>query len=391
MEDSNKNKDEKINIKLEEIDIDQEGDSYISIHQMIDYDNLQQDSKDFDLHLPKTENVFLNEDMQTESKYSINMLTGDEILDTTRNIHASGSFPYPGGSLLNVSAKNLRKRPFNIEYLFEDKEVFIKIDSIFAFDLSICKICSFSSKKGNLGDIYNHASIHTNKIGTKWTPKNIRINFDYYVCTLCHIRIMKKDDIQIHMQIHKTEMFSNAIVDVKTVQNLKGKKAELHCCEICNAAFTKYLGIFIHLKDHHPEEADDVVEAKYNDNLNPVSSGHSLETPFHNGGTIKQTRHVEVEIDNTGKYIPYGWQRKVYQSSKRGKKGRYMVSYISPFGHSLYAKSGVSKYIEKLESDGITLLVSLEDLNFSILSHKLPKVVHRPKKRRFFFQPTSCN
>ncbi|CAL4189459.1 unnamed protein product, partial [Meganyctiphanes norvegica] len=86
----------------------------------------------------------------------------------------------------------------------------------------------------------------------------------------------------------------------------------------------------------------------------------------------------EVEIDNTGKYIPKGWERKLYRyvgkNARVGKKhGLYKVRYISPNGNSFTGKFQVSEYIKTLESNGITESLNIEKFDFSLSSHNLPK------------------
>merc|ERR1712098_323507 len=79
---------------------------------------------------------------------------------------------------------------------------------------------------------------------------------------------------------------------------------------------------------------------------------------------------IEVDVDNFGKYIPEGWQRKLYKYTRGVLEGRFVIRYISPYGKVLYNKKHVSKYIKLLESEGITELVKVENMDFSCLSYK---------------------
>ena len=91
----------------------------------------------------------------------------------------------------------------------------------------------------------------------------------------------------------------------------------------------------------------------------------------HHGGLYKEvSSKVEADIANNGKYIPLGWQRKVYcrriRCSRSNKSHyRYKVAYISPFGTVLYSNKAASEHIEYLKKNGITLSVNVDELDFS--------------------------
>ncbi|CAL4178235.1 unnamed protein product [Meganyctiphanes norvegica] len=85
---------------------------------------------------------------------------------------------------------------------------------------------------------------------------------------------------------------------------------------------------------------------------------------------------TEIDVDNTGKYIPEGWQRKVYRRFKGartsiGHRPRYQVKYISPLGRSVSCKSDLSEYIKYLQGQGITESVEVDKMDFLIKSHNL--------------------
>ncbi|CAL4117508.1 unnamed protein product [Meganyctiphanes norvegica] len=348
-------------IKLEEIDIDHNEDSYFSPNQIIDNIKIEKNSNDLGLELPKTE-VFCPRDEKPITFNHMNMFREVEILEIKTVI---------SGNLLQ------------------------DIESIHTFNLIMCKICNFSSRNKKLS--YDHARTHIVKLGNKITHNNILINnYDYYVCTLCHIRIMSREDIQLHMQTHNSEQISNTIVDIKIIQTnvvkAKVKAKVLHCCQICDYAFPKYLGIVKHLKDHTLEEVDAAEKARYPNNLSTYSTGHFLEALggdriepiYHTGGLFKRARYIEVVIDNTGIYIPDGWQRKVYQISKGEHKGSYKVGYISPFGNTLYSAGNIRQHIEWLKCNDITLSVDVDELDFSTTPHNLPKVSKKDCKKSHF-------
>ena len=63
--------------------------------------------------------------------------------------------------------------------------------------------------------------------------KNKNDKHSYFVCTICHIRIMNRDNIQIHCQMYSHERVSNVIVGVKFVDGVNGEHTLLHCYKIC--------------------------------------------------------------------------------------------------------------------------------------------------------------
>ncbi|CAL4117510.1 unnamed protein product, partial [Meganyctiphanes norvegica] len=298
-------------------------------------------------------------------------------------------------SYLSLLSENKYTKSFDVEKLnfsipegyhyilsneiFEVKTVFRNVSSINSFNLFLCKICNYSSQSERYSQ--NHARRHITNLGRKLTPNSIfSNNYAYYVCTLCHVRIMRRDDIQIHIQTHINEKISNVIVGVIFDQNFIGKAKILHCCEICNFAFPRYIGIVKHLKEHNPDEVDAADEAKFHNTLNIVSTDHFLqafdkEMPdiiYHVGGSIQQADYNEVLVDNTGFYIPNGWQRKVYQINKGLYKGiKYKVCFLSPFGNSLNTAGYVRQHIEWLKSNGITMSVNVDQMDFTASSHNL--------------------
>lgn len=79
---------------------------------------------------------------------------------------------------------------------------------------------------------------------------------------------------------------------------------------------------------------------------------------------------LEIKGDNTEKYIPDGWQRKIYKYTMGIKKGKHVVSYISPLGNELTNKSHVEGYLEVLKRKGIKELIEVEKMDFSVSLHK---------------------
>ncbi|CAL4065651.1 unnamed protein product [Meganyctiphanes norvegica] len=82
---------------------------------------------------------------------------------------------------------------------------------------------------------------------------------------------------------------------------------------------------------------------------------------------------IEIQVDNTGKYIPEGWQRKVYKFTRGVHKGKHRVRYISPLGRGLCSKKLVSEYIEKIESNVFMEPIDVDKMDFSWISHMKPK------------------
>ncbi|CAL4066276.1 unnamed protein product [Meganyctiphanes norvegica] len=91
---------------------------------------------------------------------------------------------------------------------------------------------------------------------------------------------------------------------------------------------------------------------------------------------------IEIKVDNTGKYIPEGWQRKVYKFTKGFHKGRYLVRYISPFGRSLDSKTQVLEYIEKFVSSGIMELINVDKMDFSSKRENQTENTHTGTKKQ---------
>ncbi|CAL4069204.1 unnamed protein product [Meganyctiphanes norvegica] len=87
------------------------------------------------------------------------------------------------------------------------------------------------------------------------------------------------------------------------------------------------------------------------------------------GKKEKKVGKIEIEIDNTGKYIPEGWQRKAYKYTKGAYKDQHVVRYISPLGKTFCSKKLVSEYIVKSESNGISELINVDKMDFSWKSH----------------------
>ncbi|CAL4145478.1 unnamed protein product, partial [Meganyctiphanes norvegica] len=80
----------------------------------------------------------------------------------------------------------------------------------------------------------------------------------------------------------------------------------------------------------------------------------------------KQRVEIEVNVNNTGIYIPPGWKRKVYkidrQSKFEGKKIDYFCNYLTESGKKIKGKKGAEDYLIKNPCAD----VNIEKLNFRI-------------------------
>ncbi|CAL4086368.1 unnamed protein product, partial [Meganyctiphanes norvegica] len=73
---------------------------------------------------------------------------------------------------------------------------------------------------------------------------------------------------------------------------------------------------------------------------------------------------LEVDLDNTGIYIPDGWQRKVYVSTSSHGQKMYHVNYFNLEGKRFGCKSDVNSYIS--HSDNIKeKQIDVKEMNFS--------------------------
>ncbi|CAL4095040.1 unnamed protein product [Meganyctiphanes norvegica] len=270
-----------------------------------------------------------------------------------------------------------------------------------AYTLYLCKLCNY------LNTAKSHANTHINehiqKFGKELTDNcDLPNRYDYFVCTECHGKFLRRKDIQTHLlKVHNSENISGSIFGVRYEYDHKNYiKHLVHCCEVCNFANMKYIAIFKHLKVHTLDEINAADRDKYthsnemdentlyplhkdgdsgdNDKINnqdmPANKIHSCRSYIKTHGRLQ-----EMEVDNTGKYIPNGWHRKVYRYVHGKMSGYYTVRYISPFGQTLYTASHVPEYIEWLESQGIREPIDVEKFDFSWSSHNLP-IKKRNKK-----------
>ncbi|CAL4077190.1 unnamed protein product, partial [Meganyctiphanes norvegica] len=226
----------------------------------------------------------------------------------------------------------------------------------------------------------------------------------------CHAKIIKRKDVCDHLQSHNIKHISSSIFGVRQVGNKYAgtdAKRMLHCCEVCDFAFLRYYDMFIHLKDHTLDEFATADRDKYNGNtngchedtsnsiykygvsddkkhINEDNSDRKLDNqdiPESQNDNYVQKRgkicsgNMEIDVDNTGKYIPEGWQRKVYKHiGKSTLKSHYMVRYISPYtGRYFSGKRDISKHVEWLQDKGITESINIDKLDFSAASHNLRK------------------
>ncbi|CAL4081158.1 unnamed protein product [Meganyctiphanes norvegica] len=282
------------------------------------------------------------------------------------------------------------------------------------YNLYLCKICRYSYKIKNeqskvILDMrkrkpHSHARIHIQKLGNEIKPNtSLPNNYDFFECTECDAKFKKRTDIQGHLEHHSSKHITNTIVGIKYIFNSNvtttvKRVRQLYCCEVCNFAFSKcqYPAMFTHLKEHTWNEIRATDWDKYkiysnesfeiitlDDHNIPVSKIQNAEsTPKKRRTAMDLARIIEIEIDNTDKYIPNGWERKVFQHIKGNQKGKYFVKFISLTGKSFTYKAAVSKYIEKLKSDGITESIEIEKMEFGSNGLNVSKGRQRGKKRR---------
>ncbi|CAL4067365.1 unnamed protein product [Meganyctiphanes norvegica] len=306
----------------------------------------------------------------------------------------------------------------NVDYLFDVRKIKAKTIS---YNLYLCKLCNYSFRGKN--NACDHASTHVQTPSKESIPNNDLPNkYDHFMCTVCHIKIMRRNDLQVHVQRHLTKQIFSTVVGVKfvygEVTNYKDSNHRkcLFCCEVCNVASSKYSVIVKHLKIHTFDEINSADIEKYYKHINGSEENtlkykcvdsHDNEQNNDNsyinfnkhdkphneryigGPTIDQTTfRIEINVNNTGIYIPKGWQRKVYKYTKGIQKGKYVVKYISPFGKMLYNKIKVLEYIEQLESDGIDVItepIKVQDMDFSCSSHNLHNI-RKVKNGRSFLR-----
>ncbi|CAL4204269.1 unnamed protein product [Meganyctiphanes norvegica] len=86
---------------------------------------------------------------------------------------------------------------------------------------------------------------------------------------------------------------------------------------------------------------------------------------------------IEVDVDNTGFYIPPGWKRKVFMrinslsSQREFKRPTYTCCYYTELGKRFWSKKEVYKYAEKANWLGIWSGIDCSKLNFSISQTKI--------------------
>ncbi|CAL4233987.1 unnamed protein product [Meganyctiphanes norvegica] len=277
-------------------------------------------------------------------------------------------------------------------YLFDVRKIIHKTSTK---SLYLCRLCKNINKFKSNANI--HINEHIQRIHNELTACNSLPNrYDYFVCTECHGKIMRSKDIQTHLLSHNSEQISSNIFGVRCKYIRNYVKNVVHCCEICNFACIKYIDIFKHLKVHTLDEINSTDRDRYHTLTNVIDENvlyslHidgdlgdnvAIDNLDMSGSKIDKSRSKkrargplqEIEVDNTGKYIPNGWQRKVFHNIYGKSTGKYKVSYISPFGQSLYTSAEVSAHIEWLEGEGIKEPVDVKKFDFSWYSHNLPTV-----------------
>ncbi|CAL4066022.1 unnamed protein product [Meganyctiphanes norvegica] len=323
------------------------------------------------------------------------------------------NFSVTGQSMLSHSKPGKNE---DIDNLFDVRKIVLQSIN---YDLYMCKLCSYTCR--GTDNAFNHASTHMQTLSKETIPKTGLPNnyyYDHFVCTVCHGNILRRDDLQAHVQSHLRTKISNTVVGVKfECRNGSKIRRLLFCCEGCNLASSKYSDIFKHLGDHTSQEINSADRHKYynhiheseenglnsmnmdgyskdneiyneeysnmNVNIQDISGSTSYtDEPLNNKNTFKT---IEIDVDDTGIYIPNGWHCIVYQYIKGKLKGRYGVRYISPLGKILYNKKQVSEYIKRLERKRIVVSaepLDVEKMDFTCSSHNLPenskgKKIHR--------------
>ncbi|CAL4211153.1 unnamed protein product [Meganyctiphanes norvegica] len=282
------------------------------------------------------------------------------------------------------------------DYIFDVRRTVPKFK---ACALYLCRLCSYLNK--NKIDANKHINEHIqNLYNLSPASSDLPNKYNYFVCTDCHGKIMRRKDIQVHLQDHNSKQISGTVVGVMCKydkhHNRYYVKWAVHCCEICNFACLKYIDIIKHLKVHTIDEINSADRHKYYRHAHAMdeTASYSLDhyadlgdnddidnetipaSKWHSGRVKPTSMYKEVEVDNNEKYIPNGWQCKVLCQKSNGC---YKVIYISPFGKKLQSADKVLAYIEWLEDQGITEPIDVDKFDFSWLSHNLPK--RKPKKR----------
>ncbi|CAL4189734.1 unnamed protein product [Meganyctiphanes norvegica] len=263
----------------------------------------------------------------------------------------------------------------------------------------LCKLCKFSTRVTKTA--YSHATKHFHNFSIESICNSVLPNkYDYLLCTYCRTTIMKRKKVQAHLQRHHSKQITNTIVSVRCAYMANSNVNKIYCCEICEFACFKYSLIDDHLKNHSQHEII-TADSEYHKNKyesdknalvsickdkslddNELVSDNKFDRKFdkHNNLRIiknrttldkkeKKSGKIEIKVDNTGKYIPEGWQRKVYKLPRGVHKGRCVVRYISPLGRTLCNKTQVSQYIEMLETNVFMEPIIVDKMDFSWKSH----------------------
>ncbi|CAL4095038.1 unnamed protein product [Meganyctiphanes norvegica] len=389
---------------LEEISTDETYHENENVNKKLKVENIQIEHKFISDHSPFHQNEhdiiqpdqnsnncdkYGNEKLHSECD-NVNIFTTNGILSKTNNGDFSGS----------LSCYN---------HIEKDKEFGTVFSNIFDVRtlgnrLYLCRLCSYINKSKI--DAYSHITEHIQDLYNKLPPTTDLPNkYNYFVCTACHGKIMRRNDIQVHIQTHSTKQISGTVVGVRCEYiDRKHVKKILHCCEVCDFASIKYIDIYRHLRVHNLEEINAADRDKYNEHTNEIdenllSSFHKDEISGDNDNINNQDipaskiytgrsyikyrgRLQAMEVDNTGKYIPNGWQRKVFRHIGGKLSGDCTVRYISPFGQTLYTAAQVPEYIEWLESQDIMEPIDVEKFDFSWSSHNLPIITLPTNKEK---------
>ncbi|CAL4130764.1 unnamed protein product [Meganyctiphanes norvegica] len=134
---------------------------------------------------------------------------------------------------------------FNEKFIDVEKMNFSFIDQS-CFNLYMCKLCcySFRDKSG----AYNHDCKNIQKCDIKLTSGGVLPKYyKYFVCTDCCMKLMRHDELPIHLRYHINKNTSST-----EVMSDSNRKMIVYGCEKCNFGCLKYLKVLEHLKNHAP-------------------------------------------------------------------------------------------------------------------------------------------
>ncbi|CAL4168477.1 unnamed protein product [Meganyctiphanes norvegica] len=211
--------------------------------------------------------------------------------------------------------------------------------------LYLCKECKFSFSFKNAA--YSHYIKHVHTFKLESISNSVLPNkYDYFVCTDCSIPILKRNNVQAHLQSHCIKQITSTIIGAKSIRIADSRVHKiLYCCEICEFASFKYSLISEHIINHTLDEivtADDDKYHKYKHELDenaPNSIYKKLDSDdneqiidnisdrkldkqdipdnkLSNGRTIKHRNalgKIEKKVDHSEKNVPKGLINKLYK------------------------------------------------------------------------------